>query len=87
MDNRGNIIPCRVVPFEGPADARVVGPANGPCYAGAWSADGKWIYLNVAPTSRTSGDSVSRMESLSRLHSGQPRKKVLRWPRMVNRGE
>jgi serine/threonine protein kinase len=45
MDSRGAILPCRVVPFHGPGDVRVVGPPNGPCYAGAWSADGKWIYL------------------------------------------
>jgi serine/threonine protein kinase len=47
MDSRGAILPCRVVPFHGPGDVRVVGPPNSPCFAGAWSADGKWIYLAV----------------------------------------
>jgi len=45
MDSRGSILPCRVVPFHGTGDFRVVGPPNSPCFAGAWSADGKWIYL------------------------------------------
>ena len=47
MDSRGSILPCRVVPFHGTGDFRVVGPPNSPCFAGAWSADGKWIYLAV----------------------------------------
>ena len=47
MDSRGEILPCRVVPFHGPSAVRVVGPPNSPCFAGAWSADGKWIYLAV----------------------------------------
>jgi serine/threonine protein kinase len=47
MDSRGAILPCRIVPFNGTGDVRVVGPPNSPCYAGAWSADGKWIYLAV----------------------------------------
>ncbi|MDP9049904.1 MAG: protein kinase, partial [Acidobacteriota bacterium] len=47
MDTRGAIIPCRVVPFQGPQDVKVVGPANGKCLGGAWSPDGKWIYLTA----------------------------------------
>jgi serine/threonine protein kinase len=47
MDSRASILPCRVVPFHGTGDVRVVGPPNSPCFAGAWSADGKWIYLAV----------------------------------------
>jgi hypothetical protein len=47
MDSRGAILPYRVVPFHGPGDVRVVGPPNRACFAGAWSADGKWIYLTV----------------------------------------
>ena len=47
MDNRGEIGPCRVVPFQRPGESRVVGPPNSPCFAGAWSKDGKWIYLSV----------------------------------------
>ena len=45
MDNHGQILPCRVVPFEGAGEPQVVGPPNGSCIAGAWSPDGKWVYL------------------------------------------
>jgi serine/threonine protein kinase/Tol biopolymer transport system component len=48
MDNRGSLGPCRVVPFQGTAPVRVVGPENRPCISGAWSPDGKWLYLNAA---------------------------------------
>ena len=48
MDPRGNIIPCRVVPFQASGDLRVVGPPAGSCISGAWSPDGKWVYLNAA---------------------------------------
>jgi len=51
MGSRGQIIPCRVVPFHGSGepteDVHVVGPADKPCFAGAWSPDGKWLYLDV----------------------------------------
>jgi eukaryotic-like serine/threonine-protein kinase len=47
MDSRSEIIPCRIVPFQGSNDVRVVGPPNGACLLGAWSPDGKWIYLTV----------------------------------------
>jgi serine/threonine protein kinase len=40
MDSRGQILPCRIVPFHGTGDVRVVGPPNSQCFAGAWSADG-----------------------------------------------
>jgi DNA-binding winged helix-turn-helix (wHTH) protein/Tol biopolymer transport system component len=45
MDSQGKIVPCRVVPFQGGRDVRIVGPPNGKCLSGAWSPDGKWIYL------------------------------------------
>jgi Tol biopolymer transport system component len=47
MSSQGTILPCRVVPFQGPSDVRVVGPPNAECRAGAWSPDGKWIYLSA----------------------------------------
>jgi Tol biopolymer transport system component/predicted Ser/Thr protein kinase len=47
MDSRGNILPCRVVPFQGGGSGRVVGPADAVCLAGAWSTDGKWVYLTA----------------------------------------
>ena len=48
MDNRGAFLPCRVVPFQGSGESRVVGPANRTCLSGAWSPDGKWLYLVIA---------------------------------------
>jgi len=47
MDNRGNFLPCRVVPFDGGGNARIVGPADSICIAGAWSPDGKWLYVSA----------------------------------------
>jgi Tol biopolymer transport system component len=64
MDSRGQILPCRIVPFHGPDEIRVVGPPNSPCYAGAWSGDGKWIYLAV-----TTGESHIWRQ---RFPSGEP---------------
>ena len=46
MDNEGIIIRCRVVSFQDQHDVRLVGPP-GECFSGAWSPDGKWIYLTV----------------------------------------
>jgi len=47
MDSRSEIIPCRIVPFDGSNEIRVVGPPDGACLLGAWSPDGKWIYLTA----------------------------------------
>ena len=47
MDDRGAFLPCSIVPFRG-GQRREVGPPGGPCLAGAWSPDGKWVYLNAA---------------------------------------
>jgi eukaryotic-like serine/threonine-protein kinase len=47
MDPQGKIGPCRVVPFSGTNEVRAVGPPNGTCLSGAWSPDGKWIYLTA----------------------------------------
>jgi serine/threonine protein kinase/WD40 repeat protein len=47
MDSRGEILPCRIVPFQGTNDIKIVGPPNGACLSGAWSPDGKWIYLTA----------------------------------------
>jgi eukaryotic-like serine/threonine-protein kinase len=64
MDGRGEIIPCRVVPFQGRPDIKVVGPPTGTCRAGAWSPDGKWIYL----TAKTDDFHIWRQ----RFPDGQP---------------
>jgi eukaryotic-like serine/threonine-protein kinase len=47
MDSRGDFVPCRIAPFNGKGDVRVVGPPGKRCLSGSWSPDGKWIYLNV----------------------------------------
>jgi serine/threonine protein kinase len=47
MDSQGNLLPCRVVPFQGNSEIRVVGPAVGKCNSGAWSPDGEWMYLTA----------------------------------------
>ena len=46
MDN-GEWLPCRVLPFDGGSPGERVGLANAPCTNGAWSPDGKWIYLSL----------------------------------------
>jgi eukaryotic-like serine/threonine-protein kinase len=45
MDN-GGWLPCRLVPFDGSAAGRIVGPPDSACTYDAWSPDGKWMYLN-----------------------------------------
>src|SRR6266404_3392111 len=47
MDSRGEILPCRVAPFNGNGDGRVVGPPAKRCLSGGWSPDGEWVYLTV----------------------------------------
>ena len=47
MDSRGEILPCRIVPFDGTNEIKLVGPPHGTCLSGAWSPDGKWIYLTA----------------------------------------
>ena len=64
MNNRGELIPCRVVPFQGSGELQIVGPAHGACTAGAWSPDGKWIYLSA-------GDEESHLWR-QRFPGGQP---------------
>jgi serine/threonine protein kinase/Tol biopolymer transport system component len=45
MDQNHVWMPCRVVPMNGSSPGRLVGPAGAGCTFGAWSPDGKWIYL------------------------------------------
>ncbi|HYL65418.1 MAG TPA: protein kinase [Candidatus Methylomirabilis sp.] len=47
MDALGQIGPCHVVPFEGSGSDQLVGPENASCTTGAWSPDGKWIYIST----------------------------------------
>ena len=39
-------LPCRLVPTDGSSAGRQVGPPSAGCTSGAWSPDGKWMYLN-----------------------------------------
>jgi eukaryotic-like serine/threonine-protein kinase len=47
MDSQSDLLPCRVVPFQGSGDLSVVGPPDSTCTSGAWSPDGKWVYLSA----------------------------------------
>jgi serine/threonine protein kinase/Tol biopolymer transport system component len=47
MDETGEIVQCRVVPFNGGGTEQLVGPAGATCTTGAWSPDGNWIYLST----------------------------------------
>ena len=56
MDGRTVFGPCRVVPFDANAQNNVsllVGPPAQPCTGGAWSPDGKWIYVSASNPSLT----------------------------------
>jgi len=46
MNAQGNLTRCRVVPFDGSGKEQLVGPEKGECTTGAWSPDGKWIYMS-----------------------------------------
>ncbi len=46
MNSRGELGPCRVAPFHPPGEIREVSPPGKRCIDGAWSPDGKWLYLN-----------------------------------------
>jgi len=46
MDN-GEWAPCRVIPAAGGSVGKLVGLASAPCTSGAWSPDGKWLYLSL----------------------------------------
>jgi len=45
VTNDANWGPCRVVPMDGGPSGRQVGPPGADCTFGAWSRDGKWVYL------------------------------------------
>ena len=47
MDKTGGWDACRVVAFDAPASARLVGPP-GACTAAEWSPDGEWMYFAVS---------------------------------------
>src|SRR5208337_2305345 len=47
MNSQGILTRCRVVPFDGKGNEQLVGPEDGQCTTGAWSPDGKWIYMSA----------------------------------------
>ncbi len=47
MNGQGQLTPCRVVSFEGEGHEQFVGPQGGTCTAGAWSPDGKYVYVSA----------------------------------------
>ena len=47
MDSLGKLTRCRVVPFNGGANVQLVGPEGAICTTGAWSPDGKWVYMST----------------------------------------
>jgi len=47
MNSLGKLTQCRVVPFDGSGHERLVGPKNAVCTSGAWSPDGKRVYLSA----------------------------------------
>ena len=47
MSNLGKLTRCRVVPFDGSGPEQLVGPEDASCTTGAWSLDGKRIYMST----------------------------------------
>ena len=47
MNSLGKLSQRRVVPFDGSGQEHLVGPKNAVCTTGAWSLDGKWVYVSA----------------------------------------
>jgi Tol biopolymer transport system component len=47
MNSLGKLTQCRVVPFDGSGKEQLVGPQGAVCTTGAWSPDGRWIYVSA----------------------------------------
>ena len=48
MSDRGDWLPCRLVPMDRNSTGWAVGPAGAACWFAAWSPDGQWMYLNAS---------------------------------------
>jgi Tol biopolymer transport system component/tRNA A-37 threonylcarbamoyl transferase component Bud32 len=44
--DRGDWLPCRLVPINGGSAGRPVGPQGAGCTFAAWSPDGRWMYFS-----------------------------------------
>ncbi len=47
MNSQGKMTPCRLLRFDGKDQGQEVGPAEAQCTTGAWSPDGKWMYMST----------------------------------------
>ena len=43
--DKGGMIACRMVPYDGLRQGHVVGPPTGQCNHAGWSPDGRWMYF------------------------------------------
>jgi Tol biopolymer transport system component/predicted Ser/Thr protein kinase len=46
MNERGDIVRCRLAPLDGSSPGQQVGPPSGACRFAAWSPDGEWMYFS-----------------------------------------
>src|SRR5882762_4792614 len=49
MNSFGKLVQCRVVAFDGSGQEQLGGPKDATCTTGAWSPDGKWVYVSANP--------------------------------------
>jgi hypothetical protein len=77
MDQNHVWTPCRVVPMDGSAPGRLVGPQGAGCTFGAWSPDGKWILSHLQRRRRQSHLATSDFptDCQNRSHRGRPKRK------------
>ncbi len=65
MNERGEMVRCRLLPLDGSSPGQQIGPPNGSCTFAAWSPDGQWMYF-------TSDSSGSYHTWRQRFPNGQP---------------
>ena len=46
MNERGDLVRCRLMPQDGSSAGKQVGPPGGQCTFAAWSPDGEWMYFS-----------------------------------------
>ncbi len=47
MNAQGKLTQCQVAAFDGSGKGKLVGPDGGTCTGGAWSPDGKYVYVSA----------------------------------------